>query len=253
MVKKNTCVFISGQGTNLKNLILRSRENNFPINIKLIISNKKNASGIIFAKKNSIPFMIVNTKLRSNDNEILQILKRNKISFICLAGYMKIISKNFIKKFGKKIINIQPSLLPKFKGLNTFSRVLKNNEKKTGCTVHYVNEKLDCGNIIAQKSFYIDSNDNEKTLKWKTQKLEYQVFPEAIIKILKIFKWLKSKNISDKEMMQTFNCGIGFCLIVPKNNISKIKKVFSQRYQPYEIGFISKTKKKFTLSKSLKW
>ena len=102
MVKKNTCVFISGQGTNLKNLILRSRENNFPINIKLIISNKKNASGIIFAKKNSIPFMIVNTKLRSNDNEILQILKRNKISFICLAGYMKIISKNFIKKFGKK-------------------------------------------------------------------------------------------------------------------------------------------------------
>ena len=185
MVKKNTCVFISGQGTNLKNLILRSRDNNFPINIKLIISNKKNASGIIFAKKNSIPFMIVNTKLRSNDNEILQILKRNKISFICLAGYMKIISKNFIKKFGKKIINIHPSLLPKFKGLNTFSRVLKNNEKKTGCTVHYVNEKLDCGNIIAQKSFYIDSNDNEKTLKWKTQKLEYQVFPEAIIKIFR--------------------------------------------------------------------
>ena len=185
MVKKNTCVFISGQGTNLKNLILRSRDNNFPINIKLIISNKKNASGIIFAKKNSIPFMIVNTKLRSNDNEILQILKRNKISFICLAGYMKIISKNFIKKFGKKIINIHPSLLPKFKGLNTFSRVLKNNEKKTGCTVHYVNEKLDCGNIIAQKSFYIDSNDNEKTLKWKTQKLEYHVFPEAIIKIFR--------------------------------------------------------------------
>ena len=185
MVKKNTCVFISGQGSNLKNLIHRTRDNNFPINIKLIISNKKNAYGIIFAKKNSIPYMIVDTKLRSYDNQILQILKRKKISLICLAGYMKIISKKFIQKFGKKIINIHPSLLPKFKGLDTYSRVLKNNEKKTGCTVHYVNEKLDGGNIISKKSFYISSNDNEKTLRQKTQKLERLVFPEAIIKIFR--------------------------------------------------------------------
>ena len=185
MVKKNTCVFISGQGSNLKNLIIRSRDNIFPINIKLIITNKKDAYGIFFAKKNSIPFMVVNTKLRNYENKILQILKKNKISFICLAGYMKIISKDFIKKFGKKIINIHPSLLPKFKGLDTFARVLEDNEKKTGCTVHYVNEKLDGGRIIAQKSFYIDLNDSENTLKQKTQKLEYKIFPEAIIKIFR--------------------------------------------------------------------
>ena len=185
MVKKNTCVFISGRGSNLKNLILRSRDNNFPINIKLIISNKKDATGLIFAKKNSIPFVVVNTKSKNHDNQVLLILKKNKISLICLAGYMKIISKNFIKKFGKKIINIHPSLLPKFKGLNIFTRILKNNEKKTGCTVHYVDDKLDNGRIIAQKSFYINSNDNKKTLKQKTQKLEYQVFPEAIIKIFR--------------------------------------------------------------------
>ena len=98
---------------------------------------------------------------------------------------MKIISKNFIKQFRKKIINIHPSLLPKFKGLNTFSRVLKNNEIKTGCTVHYVDEKLDSGLIINQKSFYINSDDNEASLKLKTQKLEYQTFPEAIIKIFR--------------------------------------------------------------------
>jgi formyltetrahydrofolate-dependent phosphoribosylglycinamide formyltransferase len=127
--------------------------------------------------------MVINTKLNNYENQILQILKKKKISLICLAGYMKIISNNFIKKYGKKIINIHPSLLPKFKGLNTFVRVLKNNEKKTGCTVHYVNEKLDSGHIILQKSFYINSNDNEKTLKQKTQKLEYQVFPEAIIRM----------------------------------------------------------------------
>ena len=185
MVKKNTCVFISGQGSNLNNLIRRSRDNNFPIIIKLIISNNKNANGIIYAKKNSIPYVIVNNKHKNNDNKLLQILKKNNISFICLAGYMKIISKNFIKSFGKKIINIHPSLLPKFKGLNTFARILKNNEKKTGCTVHYVNEKMDGGNAIVRKEFFINKIDDENSLKKKTQNLEYRAFHEAIIKIFR--------------------------------------------------------------------
>ena len=185
MVKKNTCVFISGQGSNLKNLILRSRDNSFPINIKLIIKNKKTAHGIIQPKKNSIPHIVVKTKSRNYENILLQNLKKNKISFICLAGYMKIISTNFINKFGNKIINIHPSLLPKFKGLNTFSRVLTNKEIKTGSTVHYVNNKLDSGKIIIKKNFFISANDNEETLRKKTQKIEYQIFPEAIIKIFR--------------------------------------------------------------------
>ena len=185
MVKKNACVFISGTGSNLKNLILRSRDNNFPIKIKLIITNNKDANGITHAKKNSIPYAVINTKHRHHESQILEILKKNRISFICLAGYMRIISNNFIKKFGKKIINIHPSLLPKFKGLDTFKRALINKEKKTGCTVHYVNEKLDSGHIIAQRSFYIDPKDNENILKQKTQILEYKLFPEAIIKIFR--------------------------------------------------------------------
>ena len=98
---------------------------------------------------------------------------------------MKIISKNFIRRFNKKIINIHPSLLPKFRGLNTFSRVLKNKEIKTGCTVHYVNDKLDSGKIIAKRSFYVENEDTEQSLKNKTQKLEYMLFPEAIIKIFR--------------------------------------------------------------------
>ena len=83
----------------------------------------------------------------------------------------------------KKFINIHPSLLPKFKGLKTFSRIIEKNEKKTGCTVHHVNEKLDSGSIITKKIFFINKNDNEHTLKIKTQRLEYLAFPEAIIKI----------------------------------------------------------------------
>ena len=185
MVKKNTCVFISGKGTNLKNLINRSRDSTFPINIKLIITNNKNARGIIFAKKNSIPYMIINSRLRNYENKILTVLKKNKISFICLAGYMKIISKSFIREFGNKIINIHPSLLPKFKGLNTFKRILKSEEVKTGCTVHYVNEHLDGGHVIAKKSFEIHSYYNEEILKRKTQELEYKAFPEAIIKVFR--------------------------------------------------------------------
>ena len=185
MVKKNTCVFISGKGTNLKNLIYRSRDNSFPIKISLVICNNKTANGINYAKKYKIPYIFINTNSKNYENNILLNFKKYKINFICLAGYMKIISDNLIKKYPKKIINIHPSLLPKFKGLNTFSRILKNKEVKTGCTVHFVSEKLDSGNIISRKVFFIKSKDSELILKKKTQKLEYQAFPEAIVKIFR--------------------------------------------------------------------
>ena len=185
MVKINACVLISGQGTNLKNLISCSRENNFPIKISLVISNNKKAYGIKYAKKYKIPYFFINTSNKNYENKIFLNLKKYKISFICLAGFMKIISDKFVKNFNGKIINIHPSLLPKFKGLNTFLRMLENKEKKGGCTVHYVNEKLDSGGIIIQKNFEIKSKDDEKILKTKTQKLEYRAFPEAIIKIFR--------------------------------------------------------------------
>ena len=183
MVKRKTCVFISGQGTNLKNLISRSRDDSFPLKISLVITNNKNAYGIIYAKIHKIPYLIINTKIKHYENKIFLYLKKHSITFICLAGYMRIISDKLIKIFPKKIVNIHPSLLPKFKGLNTFKRGLKDKEIKTGCTVHYVNNKLDDGDIISKKFFYINSKDNEDTLKHKTQILEYKTYPEAIIKI----------------------------------------------------------------------
>ena len=185
MVKKNACVFISGSGTNLKSLIENSRYQNFPVNISLVVSNDIKAKGVLHAKKNSIPYLIINTKKRNFENAILKKIKRYNVSLICLAGYMKIISKNFLNRYRKKIINIHPSLLPKYKGLNTFERIIKNNEIKTGCTVHFVNEKLDGGKLIVQKSFFINKEDKVNTLKIKTHKLEYKAFPEAIIKIFR--------------------------------------------------------------------
>ena len=112
-------------------------------------------------------------------------LKFYKIDLILLAGYMRILSKKFIRSFSKSIVNIHPSLLPKFKGLNTFEKVLIKKEKKTGCTVHFVNERLDSGKIILKKFFYIDEKDNIASLKKKTQNLEYNAFSEAVIKIIK--------------------------------------------------------------------
>ncbi len=185
MVKINTCVFISGKGSNLKRLILNSNNYNFPIKIKLIVCSNKNAEGLKFAKKWSIPYLIFNNNQNLFENKILIKLKIYKINLILLAGYMKILSKKFIRSFRKPIINIHPSLLPKFKGLNTFEKVLQKKEKKTGCTVHFVNEKLDAGKIILKKSFYINSKDNISSLKKKTQALEYIAYSEAIIKAIK--------------------------------------------------------------------
>ena len=185
MVKKKACVFISGSGTNLKALIKSSREYNFPININYIISNDKRAKGIKYARLYKIPYQVLNLNKIITLEAFLKDLKKKKITIICLAGYMKILNKRFINRFNKKIINIHPSLLPKYKGLNTFKRVLKNNDKFTGCTVHYVNNKIDSGKIILKKRIIIEQNDNEKTLKVKVQAKEYRAYSESIVSIFR--------------------------------------------------------------------
>ena len=187
MVKKiRSCIFISGTGTNLRSIIKNSREYNFPIKICLVISNNINAKGLDFAKKFSIPY-----KFFSYDNQekferkCLFEIKKRKIQFLCLAGFMKILSKRFIKDFGHKIINIHPSLLPKYKGLNTHKRVLINKEKYSGCTVHLVSSKLDSGKILLQKKVLIDVNETEQSLKRKILKLEHKLYSQSIISIFK--------------------------------------------------------------------
>ena len=149
-----------------------------------MISNKKNAQGIKYAKKNKIKIQIIDFSKKREINDLLKILKFNNIRLVCLAGFLKILSKDFIKSFNGKIINIHPSLLPKYKGLNTHERVLENNEKFTGCSVHFVNEKLDGGKIILQKKIKIFKKDSLKSLKNRVLKEEYKLYPKSIIKIL---------------------------------------------------------------------
>ena len=183
--KINTAIFISGTGSNLINLIKFSLTRKSQININLVISDKKKAEGLNYARKFNLKKKIYNFKNRKLDEKkILLDLKKNKIKLVCLAGFMKILSKSFIKKFNGKIINIHPSLLPKYKGLKTHERVLKNKEKFSGCTVHYVNSKLDSGKIILQKRVKISKSDTENTLARKILKKEHKLFPEAIKKVI---------------------------------------------------------------------
>tara|TARA_B100001765_G_scaffold171350_1_gene114154 strand:- start:175 stop:738 length:564 start_codon:yes stop_codon:yes gene_type:complete len=182
MVKKiSSCVFISGRGSNLLSIIKNSRDYNFPIKVNLVISNNPSAAGLKHAKKYNIPFKIYESKNKIYfERNCLRELKKRKIKFLCLAGFMKILSKNFIENFGYKIINIHPSLLPKYKGLNTHKRALINKEKYTGCTVHYVNSELDSGSIIMQKKILIKKKETENTLKKRLLQIEHKLYPEAI-------------------------------------------------------------------------
>ena len=183
--KTSCAVFISGRGTNLKSILKFSKKNTSKINIKLVISNRRNAHGLILAKKNKINFKIISYKnIKKAEIQILKHLKKNKIKFIFLAGFMKILSKNFIKKFKNKIINIHPSLLPKYKGLNTYKRAINNREKFSGCTVHFVSEKLDSGKIILQKKVRIFKFDTAESLANRILLQENKLYPKAINKVL---------------------------------------------------------------------
>ena len=185
--KIKTAVFISGTGSNLKNLIKFSKLKKSPITISLILSNKRKAKGLRFAKIFKIKKKILNfDKKKINEKEILMLLKKDKIGLICLAGFMKILSKNFTKNFKGKILNIHPSLLPKFKGLNTHLRAIKNNEKYSGCTVHYVNSKLDSGKIILQKKIKIKKNDTPLSLAKRILAEEHKLYPKAILKVFNL-------------------------------------------------------------------
>ena len=183
--KINIAVFISGRGSNLNSLIKHYKKKKSRISIKLVISNNSKANGLIYAKQAKIKSYVLNFKKNNVvEKKLLKKLLNNNINLICLAGFMKILSKKFIKKFNNPILNIHPSLLPKYKGLNTHIRVIKNKEKYSGATVHLVSAKLDSGKIILQKKIKVSKYENEKSLQKKVLKIEHKLYPKAIKKIL---------------------------------------------------------------------
>ena len=185
--KIKTAVFISGTGSNLKSLIKFSKLKKSPISINLILSNDSKSKGLQYGKIFKIKKKIFDFKKKHIDEKkILFELKKNRIDLICLAGFMKILSKTFINNFNGKILNIHPSLLPKFKGLNTHERAIRNKEKYSGCTVHFVNSKLDSGKIILQDKVKINKSETPKTLAKKILAKEHKLYPKAILKVFSL-------------------------------------------------------------------
>ena len=186
--KKIKCaVFISGNGSNLKSLIQFSNKKSSPISIELIISDSLKAKGLKFGKIFKISSKVFDFNNKSfSEKKIIYEIKHKDIKLICLAGFMRILSKDFIKNFKGKILNIHPSLLPKYKGLNTHQRALLNNEKYSGCTVHFVNSRLDSGKIILQKKVKISKNETPKSLAKKILIQEHKLYPKAIRKVFNL-------------------------------------------------------------------
>ncbi|MDC3331813.1 phosphoribosylglycinamide formyltransferase [Candidatus Pelagibacter sp.] len=184
--KIKTAVFISGTGSNLKSLIQFSKLKKSPIVIEMIISNNAKSKGLQYAKVYKIKKKVFDFKNNSSEKKIIDELKNNNINLICLAGFMKILSKNFIKSFKGQILNIHPSLLPKYKGLNTHKKAIENKDQYSGCTVHFVNSKLDSGKIINQKKVKINKFDTPKKLAKKILRQEHKLYPAAIMKIFSL-------------------------------------------------------------------
>jgi len=184
--KINIAVFISGTGSNLKSLIKFSKLKKSPIIIKMIISNNYKAKGLKYANIYKIKKKVFDFKNTLSEKKVINELKKSDIQLICLAGFMKILSKSFIKNFKGKILNIHPSLLPKYKGLNTHERAIKNKDKYSGCTVHFVNSRLDSGEIIKQKKVRIKKLDTPKTLAKRILIQEHKLYPAAIIKAISL-------------------------------------------------------------------
>ena len=188
MIKRSIGIFISGRGSNLESIIKACKKDDFPGEIKIVFSNNENAPGLKIAKENNLKVITLDYNNFKNTEEyeerIINLLKPYNLQLICLAGYMKILSKKIIDHFPNKILNIHPSLLPKYKGLNTHRRVLENNETKTGCTVHYVNQEMDGGKIILQKEVNINTEDTERSIAMKVLREEHIIYPKAIKLVL---------------------------------------------------------------------
>ena len=167
----NLGILISGNGSNMKNIIDACKNGSLKSSVSIVISDNPLAKGLSLAKKENVESVLIDRDKFSSaenfENTILKKLDTAQVNLICLAGFMRILSKNFLKKWNYKIINVHPSLLPAFKGLNTHQRALKSRAEYSGCTIHYVNEKIDGGEIIKQKSIKILDSDDKNSLKKK--------------------------------------------------------------------------------------
>jgi len=177
-------ILISGRGSNMLALAEAVRDGRIPnTEIAVVISDKPNAAGLERGSKLGLTTQIVERRGRSredHDRETVEALESHDVDFVCLAGYMRVLSAYFLESFRERILNIHPSLLPAFPGLNAQLQAIEHGVKWTGCTVHFVDETLDGGPIIAQRTVAVLEDDTEESLSARILEQEHQLYPEAI-------------------------------------------------------------------------
>jgi phosphoribosylglycinamide formyltransferase 1 len=179
-------LFASGDGSNAENLwrFFASKKN---FKVELLICDREEAGVIDRAIRDNIPYIIIAKKkmdTKTHESLIMKKLNEFKIDLILLCGYRRLLSKNFVEQFPKKILNIHPSLLPKYPGLHAYERAFHEGETLHGATVHFVDQGMDTGEIIVQKFYKRQSFDNFSDFKRRGMELEYQVYPEAVLKVI---------------------------------------------------------------------
>lgn len=200
-------VIISGKGSNLKSLIEATQKNNFPAEIVIVIANVPNIAGIEIAEEASLPVCTINHNDFNNrelfEKEIHAVLINARVELVCLAGFMRILTDHFIQLWLNKIVNIHPSLLPSFKGLNTHERAIKSGAKFSGCTVHFVRPEMDSGPIIIQAAVPINQEDTPATLANRILVAEHKIYPRAVKLIASKRVLIKNNRVSVKDSSST--------------------------------------------------
>jgi phosphoribosylglycinamide formyltransferase 1 len=177
-------ILVSGRGSNLQAIIDSIEKNGLPVEIALVISDVKDAFALERAHKHGIESLFLDPKSfpdrKGYEQALVERIQSKSVNLICLAGFMRILGKYFIETFSDRIINVHPSLLPAFPGLNVQKRALEHGTRFSGCTVHYVNEEVDGGPIISQAVVPIYDNDDEASLSERILEQEHIIYPEAI-------------------------------------------------------------------------
>ena len=183
-MKLSVGILISGSGSNMVELV-KSMDDEHPAFASVVISNNSDALGIKKAQDLGVPTEIIDPRfVKKNgldfETKLMEVLNNYKVDIICLAGFMKVLSEEFINNFKDRILNIHPSLLPKYKGLNTHARALQSNDTVAGCTVHLVTPKLDGGPVLAQTEVAIQKNETIKSLASKVLIEEHKLYPKVL-------------------------------------------------------------------------
>ena len=188
----NLAILISGKGSNMLNIVDACNNRTLSSNVKVVISNNKNSAGLAKVKKKGIKTKIIDEiQIKKFEERLSKLLCEEKVDLVCLAGFMRILSESFLCNWKKKIINIHPSILPAFKGLNAVKKAIEKKVKYSGCSIHYVDKGVDTGEIIDQRIVKVSKTDNE-------EKLAKKILKEEHILYIKVIKTLEKEKENDK-------------------------------------------------------